>query len=59
MNFLLLAKLMNKVLLTSLLFNSLSPAVHFPEPRKRLNKSIGIQVHFFDCLKTGYRVRNA
>ena len=32
MIFLLLAKLMNKVLLTSLVFNSLSPVVHFPEP---------------------------
>jgi hypothetical protein len=42
MNFLLLAKLMNKVLLTSPILNSLSPVVHFPKPIKRLNKSIGI-----------------
>jgi hypothetical protein len=32
MIFLLLAKLMNKVLLTSPVLNSLSPAVHFPGP---------------------------
>jgi len=48
MNFLLLAKLMNKVLLTSHVLNSYSPTVYFPDLSKRLNRPVGI--HFFNSL---------
>jgi hypothetical protein len=44
MNFLLLAKLMNKVLLTSHVINSYSPAVNFPDLSKRLNRPVGIRI---------------
>ena len=48
MNFLLLAKLMNKVLLTSHVLNSYSLVVDFPDLSKRLNRPLGI--HFFISL---------
>jgi hypothetical protein len=46
MNFLLWAKLMNKVLLTSHVLNSYSPAFRFPELCKRLKRPVGI--HFLN-----------
>ena len=48
MNFLLLAKLMNKVLLTSHVLNSYSPFANFPDLSKRLNRPLGI--HLFNSL---------
>lgn len=43
MNLLLSAKLMNKVLLTSLILNSYSPDVNFGSLIKRPNNPVGIQ----------------
>ena len=55
MNFLLSAKLMNKVLLTSPVLNSYSQGVYFPGSIKRLNIRLGIRLTF---LKSAMRFRN-
>jgi hypothetical protein len=44
MNFLLLAKIMNKVLLTSHVLNSYSQGIDFPDLSKRLNGPVGIHI---------------